>query len=287
MGGRLASDGAAARLDGVILQNTTWGRRELVNGADFTQTVTYGGSLAEGVLFEWDWPEVSPRRVLGYPQMIVGRKPWLDATAGDLLPLPLSETEGLTARWSLDWGGEGGFNVAFDLWLSTSPDGGPEAVTQEVMVWLRPGEGSPAGRPVAEVEIDGRAFDLWRKDAPHGTGGWGYAAFVAREPAPDGVLDLGALLEALEATGPLGEGLWLTSVELGAEVTGGAGWMRATEFSVTRERSDESEAARATLPGFESWAAPSGGGAAAMLLAPEPPPDQAPERGLSLVDLFF
>ncbi|MEM1313679.1 MAG: hypothetical protein AAGI51_03940 [Pseudomonadota bacterium] len=239
MNGILSSDGAWAVVGDVILQNTTWGRFDwrtgdhLVNGEDFTQTIEYGGAITDGVRMEWDWPRPEPRRVLSYPELIAGRKPWLPETAGTALPVAADAADGLTASWALDWGGGGGFNVAFDLWLTTEPGGGPESIAQEVMIWLKPGEGRPAGRIVTEVTFGETVFDLWVKDGPHGGLGWSYAAFVARGELASGSLDMGDVMAALDAAGALQDGLWLSTVELGAEVTGGAGWMQVSDFSVT------------------------------------------------------
>ncbi|MEM6439156.1 MAG: hypothetical protein AAF763_05585 [Pseudomonadota bacterium] len=232
MSGILSGNGHWAVVGDVILQNTTWGRRDLVNGVDFTQTIEYDGAITDGVRMEWDWPRPDPRRVLSYPELIAGRKPWLPETAGTALPVLADQADGLTASWSLDWGGEDGFNVAFDLWLTDAPAGGPQSIAQEVMIWLKPGEGRPAGRIVDEVEIDGVIFDLWVKDGPHGGLGWSYAAFVARGELASGELDLGAVMAALDDAGALGDGLWLSAVELGAEVTGGSGWLEVSDFSV-------------------------------------------------------
>ncbi|MEO1689144.1 MAG: hypothetical protein AAFU61_14710, partial [Pseudomonadota bacterium] len=229
----LSRDGQWVVLGDVILQNNTWGRRDLRNGEDFSQTIEYGRALSDGVRMDWDWPEPEVRRVLAYPEVIAGRKPWLDATAGETLPVRVEDAGGVTAAWALDWGGEtDGFNVAFDLWLTTEAAGDEHTIANEIMIWLKPHDGRPAGRQVMEVEIEGTVWDLWVKDAPHGGGGWSYAAFVAQGEMAAGEIDLGALLAALDAVDPLDEGLWLSAVELGAEVIGGAGWMEISDFEV-------------------------------------------------------
>lgn len=239
----LSRDGQWVVLGDVMLQNNTWGRRDLRNGEDFTQTIQYDGALDRGVRMEWDWPQPQDRRVLAYPEVIAGRKPWLPETAGSALPVRVADADGVTTAWALDWGGDlTGFNVAFDLWLTTEPAGGPSSIANEVMIWLKPHDGRPAGRLVMEVEIEGAVWDLWVKDAPHGGGGWSYAAFVAQGDMAAGEMNLGAMLAALDAVDPLADGLWLSAVELGAEVVHGAGWMEISDFEV---RLDEAAAAPA------------------------------------------
>lgn len=230
----LATDGATVTVGQLVAQNNTWGRGDLVNGRDFVQTLRVArandGGFA-GVRIDWAWPEDGSAGVRAYPEVFAGRKPWGPETGGDLLPLPLSAAAGLTARFAADWGGEvSGFNVAFDLWVSTDPQAGPEAITHEIMVWLTPGGLTPAGRPAGRLRagaLQGRLFA--RPD--HGAG-WTYLAVIADHEMRRGEIDLGALVAALQATGHLPAAGWLMTVELGAEVVSGAGWLEIRELEV-------------------------------------------------------
>ena len=49
----LRDDGATFVGDGYVLVNNTWGRRDLVNGEDYVQTITHDETV-EGVIFNWD-----------------------------------------------------------------------------------------------------------------------------------------------------------------------------------------------------------------------------------------
>ncbi|WP_339949433.1 hypothetical protein [uncultured Albimonas sp.] len=239
MDGVLDDDDATAALGAAVAMNNTWGREALVAGRDYTQRVLHGGDLSDGVRFEWAWPE-GDGRVLGFPELIVGAKPWGGPAGGDLLPLPISGVEGLTARWNVDWGGETGrFNLAFDLWISSAPQGGPQAIRQEVMVWVKRGEFPSSGEVADQVSQGGLAGPL-HHDPDHGNApgeSWGYFAWLPEtgEGLRRGELDLGALLTRLAAEGRVDADGWLTSVEFGPEITGGEGWLAITEFSVTRE----------------------------------------------------
>ncbi len=239
MDGVLERDDATAALGPAVAMNNTWGREGLVPGRDYSQRVLHGEDLSAGVRFEWAWP-AGDGRVLGFPELIVGRKPWGGPVGGDLLPLPLAEVEGLTARWTADWGGETArFNLAFDLWISATPEGGPEAIRAEVMVWVKRGEFPSSGAPAAEVSQGILSGPLYR-DPAHGNAPgerWDYLAWLPETGAGlgRGELDLGGLLARLAAEGLLDPAHVLTSVEFGAEITGGAGWVAITEFSVTRD----------------------------------------------------
>ncbi len=263
---KLTRDGEVVRLDdGVVVQNNAWGRGNLVNGRDYVQTVACGDALADGVRMDWAWPAASPG-IRAYPQLLVGRKPWGPDAGGDLLPLRISEAHGLAARFDLAWGGETeGFNVAFDLWITDRPDGGPEAISAELMVWLKRGDFAPAGQKTAQVQVLGQDAPVHMRE-DHG-GGWTYLAVVPDRAAPHGEIDLGALVAQLQAEGLLRPDHWIVSVELGAEVKHGEGWLAIRDFAVARS----------------GHAAAGTEGATALVLAPDPQPPLT----LSFVDLAF
>lgn len=231
----LAADDATAALGALVAMNNTWGRGALIEGRDYRQSVAHG---PEGIRMNWSWPE-GDGRVLGFPELIVGRKPWGGPTGGDLLPLRLDAAEGLTARWRADWGGETGkFNLAFDLWISDAPQVGPDTVRAEVMVWIKTADFPSSGVSPGELALDGLSGPLFVNPG-HGNNpgeSWTYLAWLpaSGEGIRSGSLDLGALLARLVADGRLEGDHWLTSVEFGPEITGGAGWVAVTEFAVAR-----------------------------------------------------
>ncbi|MDQ2092977.1 hypothetical protein [Rhodalgimonas zhirmunskyi] len=46
--------------DGWYAQNNTWNRRDLINGADYSQSITLSDDVfPQGVSMSWDWPEVA------------------------------------------------------------------------------------------------------------------------------------------------------------------------------------------------------------------------------------
>ena len=229
----LTADGATAVIGEVVAQNNTWGRGALVAGEDYVQSIGVAGWPDRPVRMEWRWPEDGAAGVRAYPELFAGRKPWGPETGGSLLPLPLADTAGLTAAFSADWGGDtAGFNVAFDLWVSTDPEAGPEAITHEIMVWLAPGGLTPAGRPAGRIEAGDLRGALFAR--PRHGAGWSYLAVIADRETRAGALDLGALVAALQESGRLPREGWLMTVELGAEVVRGAGWLELSRFAVSR-----------------------------------------------------
>lgn len=228
----LARPGETLSLGPVVVQNNAWGRGDLAPGRDFRQSVEI---TPHALTFAWDWPPPDPAAgVRAFPEVFAGRKPWGPETGGTLLPLPLAEAETLSLRFAFTAQGDpAGFTPALDLWIADAPGAGPAGIRAEVMLWLVPGPRRPAGRPAGRADLgEGLgAATLWVKPA-HGAGGWAYAALVLDRPAPAATLDLGALLAPVRAAGLLPPDGWLLTVELGAEVTGGAGRLIVHDFAL-------------------------------------------------------
>ena len=234
MGGTLAQDDAVADLGGAAAMNNTWGRGAAAG--PYMQRIDHGESLADGLRMVWAWPP-GDGPVLGFPELYVGRRPWPELPpGGDFAGLRVSETEGLTARWAVDWGGATEkFNLAFDLWITDAPGG---AIRQEVMVWVKRGGFPSSGEVVGELTVGGLSGPLYVHEG-HGNApgeSWTYHAWLPRvgEGLKAGELDLGALLGALAAQGRVDAEGWLTSIEFGPEITGGSGWLAVTEFAVVQ-----------------------------------------------------
>jgi hypothetical protein len=228
----LWKDGAHFTGGGYTLLNNTWGRGALVNGVDYVQTITHDDA---GATFAWDWPVVEPRHVLAYPEIFAGISPWSGKGAPGELPIRLAEIDSLTAEFTLDWGGEAQlFNVSFDLWLSSDPAGGRDAISHEIMIWLKSADFHPGGKPVGAVTVPGLSAEFRYKDAtPGGWPKWTYAAYESTTTMKSGQIDIAALLNHLVEQGLATPDLWLMNVELGAEIAGGSGWLRIDGFDVS------------------------------------------------------
>lgn len=61
-------------------QNNTWNRRDLVNGTDYTQSISLQDDVfPQGVVATWDWPNVANDAfVYGGPGLTIGQQPWVN-----------------------------------------------------------------------------------------------------------------------------------------------------------------------------------------------------------------
>jgi len=94
--------------NGWYAHNNIWNRRELVNGVDYTSTITItddSDAFPAGMTFEWNFPEVANDAfVYGYPEVTIGQKPWIALlTTFDNFPIEVSNLVNLDLNFDIDW----------------------------------------------------------------------------------------------------------------------------------------------------------------------------------------
>ena len=213
------------------LVNNTWNVGSLINGTDFTQTVTYTpADLIHGTRFDWSYgPDDS--RILAYPSLMLGYSPWgLGQSAA--VETRISDLRDLNLTYDVAIAGQTQhFNVAYDLWLTNAPGAAYTNITTELMIWVHAG-GFPlpdtanatydAGSFTAQVFVrEGfSALDIE----------WRYVAVVLTETRLAGTIDLDGLLRFLSAQGIIDPSDYLTGIEFGAEVNRGHGSLTLNDF---------------------------------------------------------
>jgi Ca2+-binding RTX toxin-like protein len=215
--------------------NNVWGKRDLVNGTDFTQTITYDpASAPAGVTFAWDWPDVAGDRVLSYPALKAGYNPWNEAGAQNLTS-QVRDLKSFTLTYDVDLSGAtGDFNLAIDLWLADSPGGTAENITAEVFIGLHdPNRSLPDDAPTYTDEVNGYQGRILEYDGlSNGTYVWDFIGLESQEDLLDGTIDLAPLLKDLVRKGLISGTDYITGFEFGNEVfDGGPGSMRINSFS--------------------------------------------------------
>jgi Ca2+-binding RTX toxin-like protein len=217
--------------------NNPWNNGNLVNGEDYTQTVTFDTKdLTRDVRFDWDWPEKG--HVLAYPEIIVGYKPW-GKTGTNIINASISDIRNFDVSHRLAIGGETGlFNVAYDLWLTDKPLGGQNSITTEVMIWPHKGGPTDFGSEafVGTYRQGGTTFDIFTYAHMGDSSGdsghtWRYVAFVPRDDILIGTVDVQDVLIELVERKLISEKDYVTGYEIGAEVTGGKGHLTVKHIS--------------------------------------------------------
>jgi serralysin len=235
----LAGAGRAQNHNGWYVHNNSWGTNGLTYGTDFTIDSTFNkNDVTAGTTFTWSMPyttEVNPR-VLAYPEVAFGVSPMGNyaANPGDkaaVFPVKVADLVSMTASYDVSYAGNtGGFNVAYDIWLTSKPNGDRSTITNEVMVWVHKGDFAAFGTLVGTYQ-DG---DFTAKIYHQGT----YTAIVADRDVPVGELDIAKILDKLESLGIVSSSEYLASVELGAEVVSGVGSLTVNNLDLHVKTTD-------------------------------------------------
>ncbi len=216
------------------VNNNVWNKGTLVNGVDFTQSVTFNtDTVPNGITFTWDWGQPADYRVYAYPEIAAGSHPW----GGDgptQLTATVSDVKNFNVNFDLDITGDTSrFNVAIEFWLTRQDANGGTDITTEVMIWLHNGDLANGadfkfqyadGSFSAGAIVPGQPFQNFGET-------WNYIALATNADYLTGSIDLHDILVELQRLGLVNETDTIGGFELGAEVTGGAGSLTVNSLS--------------------------------------------------------
>ncbi|PZU58922.1 MAG: hypothetical protein DI547_09140, partial [Sphingobium sp.] len=215
--------------------NNVWNPGDLVYGRDYAIDSSYDvANPTEGATFNWSFPDTarsSVPTVLAYPEVAYGNSP----KGGDkavidpsvIFPLKVGDMKTLTVHYDVAYSGNtSGFNVAYDLWFTSVPNGGRDTITNEVMIWLHQGNVPPFGTLVGTYS-DGSFSGKIYYSAEHN-----YTAIISDTDLTEGQIDIAAMLATLRSMGILSSDEHLASLELGAEVVTGTGSLTVNNLDV-------------------------------------------------------
>ena len=218
-------DSALLPISGAVLYNNVYGKGDIAN---YRQLVFRGQDDAG---WEWDWPEGTGPSMKSYPEVLLGRSPWSEASAGDQLPRRLAETR-LTLDFDFATVGSGLWCESFDFWITRSDRPSSKDIVSNLTLWtMKHGlEPTYKGRHTT-LRIGGRTYEAIfetpteRPDKP-----WKTLCLVDAEPRSKGSLELGPLVDALIAHGLAQPTDFLATAELGSEVAYGKGRTTLRDF---------------------------------------------------------
>jgi hypothetical protein len=211
-------DNALLPISGAVLYNNVYGKGDITN---YRQSVFRGKG---GAGWEWDWPESGGPSLKSYPEVIVGRSPWSEASAGDQLPRRLADTR-QTIDFDFSTVASGLWLGSFDFWVTRSDRPLSKDIVSNLTLWsvnqgLKP---SYKGRHTT-LKIGGRTYEaIFETPKEQPDKPWKTLCLVDTEPRCKGSLELGPLVEALIAHGLAQPTDFLATAELGSEVAYGKG----------------------------------------------------------------
>lgn len=218
--------------NGWYVLNNAWGASDLSSSAYTIQSAYNKADMTAGTTFAWSFPlstDAFPT-IKAYPEVIFGVSPHGDrVNATDkahVFPLQISSLVSLKADFDVSHSGNsGGYNVAYDIWLTSQPNGDASTITNEVMVWLHKGDFPPFG------DVVGTYTDGEFHATVYHTGT--YTAVVADKDWNAGTLDLAKLFAGLNEMGIIDNSEYVASIELGSEVVSGQGTLTINNLDIT------------------------------------------------------
>ncbi len=221
------ADNATLGFAGAVLCNNVFNKGTI---QDARQEVYTEG--AEGG-WTWDWPEGTGPAIKAYPEIILGRSPWLDLRGGTLLPAPLGGLK-LSLDFDFTAQAEGSWCTSFDFWITGTAEPKPQDITCNLNIWIQRDKLSPPYKGKREtVVLGGRTYEAIIEtpaDAPHKT--WPSLCLVDTEPRTAGSIDLGEIVAFLIARGLAKPEFFLATAELGNEVAYGKGRTVVRRFTL-------------------------------------------------------
>jgi len=194
-------------------------------------------SLDGKEVFGWQWSWPRGRNVMAYPEVVDGDKPW-DPPSGVPSEFPFQVgSKKLAVRFDIRLTATGKYTSAFTLWGISNTNNPKDSITQEIMIWNANSGGTPAGTKRGTLLVSGVSFDVYVNPNQSDNSGankshWTYVAFVAQTPVLKGQLDLEVMTDYLLKQGIMGSNTFLTSVELGTEISGGEGTEEFLDYAV-------------------------------------------------------
>lgn len=212
---------------GLSLENNQWGRER--NGAQGQQYVWFDAESGD-FGWKWKWSGGAGGRVVAYPEVIKGHKPWARRqTLGRI-----QDTRALSVDYAFQTQADGSWNAAFEMWLTRGPIAHEKDITAEIMVWVardREGALRPCGgEPIRRWTGLGLSLHQERplNRAP-------IYSFVLDDPTYEGRIDLRWYLDVLLQWGRIAEQDSICAVEFGNETVNGSGRTTVRRFDVSHQ----------------------------------------------------
>jgi len=216
--------------------NNTWNRRAA--GKDFEQEVFLEEVSGKNTIgWHWRAPWHFLPRVVSEPEIVCGNKPWDPKTRPDAGFPFRAGTKRLSAEFEVSTHARGVYNTVFSLWGVSAIPASRTNITHEIMIWTDFARQSPAGHRVDSMSVNGTSYDVYIEEHQRDASGesantWTYVAFVAQKSVTHGPMEISAFIEYLLRRGTLKPTDYVTSLELGNEVSQGTGVTEIDDFAI-------------------------------------------------------
>lgn len=163
-----------------------------------------------------------------YPSIFRGCH-WGNCTPNSGLPIQISQLGSATSSWSTTQVGSGAYDVAYDLWINSTPTTTGQPDGTEIMIWLNSRGGvQPFGAKTGTSNAAGHAWDVWTGNQTS----WKIISYVLQGGATSvSGLDVKALINDAVSRGSVNPAHYLIDAEAGFEVWQGGQGLGTNSFS--------------------------------------------------------
>lgn len=222
------------QFDDLILENNMWNTDHLDSGS-YDQCI-YFRNGSKNSLFGWQWsyPE-NEFGVNAFPEVFYGQKPWYEESTNQNLPKKISEIGQLKASYDTKtYRNDGSFNLAFDIWLTSSSEVSPDNISFEIMIWEDEYNLSPGEDSVGRVSTSNGDYNLYISELEDSSAL--YVAFKRTNYRNKGTVDIDELIEYLLENDIIPGNHYMASIDFGNEVGNGShGYTIIKQFDIQME----------------------------------------------------
>lgn len=220
--------------DDLILENNMWNSDHLDSGS-YNQCIYFQNRNQERLYgWQWSYPE-NEFGVNAFPEVFYGQKSWYEESTNQNLPRKLSEIGTLKASYETKtYRNNGSFNLAFDIWLTSSSEVSPDNISFEIMIWEDENNLSPGEDSVGRVSTSNGDYNLYISELEDSNAL--YVAFKRTNYRNKVTVDIDELIEYLLENNIIPGNHYMASIDFGNEVGNGSqGYTIIKQFDIQME----------------------------------------------------
>ena len=163
-----------------------------------------------------------------YPSLYKGCH-WGACTTGSNLPIQVSSLGSATSSWSTVQPASGAYDVAYDLWVNSTPTTTGQPDGTEIMIWLNSRGGvQPFGSQTGTSTAAGHSWNVWTGQQTS----WKIISYVLQGGGTSfSNLDVKALINDAVSRGSVNPAQYLIDAEAGFEIWQGGQGLATSSFS--------------------------------------------------------
>lgn len=212
-------------LPGYYVSNNAWGAGKLVNGVDYSTSVTFDpANFKNGTHFSWRFPR-SVGGIYAYPHIDY------NAQAAGVSSTQAANIGSLSAHYNVDLSNKANSTVAFDFWFGRQPNGSWETTSAELLIEVHP---VAAGKPNQPFFLTGSGFagaTVHVSNMSAAGANWKFIDVKMPADMMSGTLSISEIIKELIWDGVLTGEEYLASLQFGSEVLGGSGSLQINSLS--------------------------------------------------------